>query len=487
MSFNHPDAFYSRNNTAKNISGKYSHLYVVKDRGEISDWKDEVAHWFAPINFYVYLWQPVRSRNYFFTRHSFFKKAFTLPYFDQLWNNICKGSFAYNTFLFRKPAFSKNYNNTFLADITCLAILFGDEFIDGVCTEIGKPQIQHLLKENGNKFYLNINKKESGYPKLEYSFDLYKLIPETIWEIKNEKYGITYHEFYELLKDLLDLMNDRLKKMKPFIAEEAAIKIKDCCDLCFDTFIHDVKDTPVQLYYKGMIPPTVWHEKKNRSIQLKLLELRCILFDKIVNGFEKKFNGWLDIISTMQVYDDLQDCRTDESFQDNLLLAFASGGFPEEMEWFHENKKKFFDDEQWRIMVSMHMPCSTYLCTKFTKNRMTQNMSWVQKKICNYLWKNNWFNPGTNFEKRTKTKNIERLTEILNNTFPVFKLTSSETEWKSYALEIAFHDKQLRRYILSKSGWQEQYFLYFNFVQMSSLEKTRIVNKMIASINADQS
>ena len=107
-----------------------------------------------------------------------------------------------------------------------------------------------------------------------------------------------------------------------------------------------------------------------------------------------------------------------------------------------------------------------------------QNMSWVQKKICNYLWKNNWFNPAANFEARTKTKNIEKFTEILNSTFPVFKLTASETEWKSYALEIAFHDKQLRKYILSKSGWMERYFLYFNFIQMSSFEKTGLVNKV---------
>jgi hypothetical protein len=134
--------------------------------------------------------------------------------------------------------------------------------------------------------------------------------------------------FYELLKDLLGLMNERLGKMKLSVAEKVALKIKECCDLCFDTFIHDVKDTPVQLYHKGMIPPTAWHEKKNRSIQLKLLELRCVLFDKKADCFEKNFNGWVDIISTMQVYDDMQDCRSDEHFQDNLLLAFASGRFP---------------------------------------------------------------------------------------------------------------------------------------------------------------
>jgi hypothetical protein len=43
----------------------------------------------------------------------------------------------------------------------------------------------------------------------------------------------------------------RLRKNETSVAEKAALKIKECCDLCFDTFIHDVKDLPVQLYYKG--------------------------------------------------------------------------------------------------------------------------------------------------------------------------------------------------------------------------------------------
>src|SRR6185503_18890104 len=128
-------------------------------------------------------------KTYFLTRHPFFKTAFGLPHFNTLWDNICKGSFAYNTFLYRKPAFSKNYNNSFLADLTCLALLFGDEFIDGICNETGKATVQQLLKENGKTFYLNI-KNDTNCPQLEYSFDLCKLLPEDVWKLKNEKYKI---------------------------------------------------------------------------------------------------------------------------------------------------------------------------------------------------------------------------------------------------------------------------------------------------------
>ena len=222
MSVNHPRTTGDRH---PDVSAKHSHLYIVKDRGELSDWKHEIMSWLAPVNFYINFWQPVRLRNYFFTRHRFFKTALDLPHFNTLWGNICKGSFAYNTFLFRKSPLSKNYNNTFLADLTSLALLFGDEFVDGICTETGKAKVQELLKENGNSFYLHINKNRSGYPELEYSFDLYKLIPAPLWKKINEKYGITYGEFYELLKDLLHLINHRLKNMNCDRAEKAAAKI----------------------------------------------------------------------------------------------------------------------------------------------------------------------------------------------------------------------------------------------------------------------
>jgi len=177
----------------------------------------------------------------------------------------------------------------------------------------------------------------------------------------------------------------------------------------------------------------------------------------------------------MQVYDDMQDCRGDEQFQDNLLLAFASGNFPGEMEWFHQNKKIPYTDEQWRMELSLNMPCSAYLCTKFTKDRMIRNMNWVQKKICNYLWKNNWFKPTQAADENKK------LAEVLEKTFPVFTLTKSETEWKSYALEICFHDKQLRKHVLSNAKFPERYFLFFNFLHMSSFEKTALVQRIIPS------
>jgi hypothetical protein len=459
---------------------KFSPTYAVKNSGETSSLLKELAGWFHPINFYVYLWQPLRLRNYFYAQHPFFKAALRLPHFKACWHNITKGSFAYNTFLFRKPAFSANYNNTFLADLTCLALLFGDEFIDGICSETGKPALLKLLKENDSRFYLMVRTNKDGCPELGYDFNLYQLLPAYVWEIRNKKYGITYAEFYRLLKQLLELMNSRLKRMKRPIAEAAALKIKEACDLCFDTFVHDVKDIPVQLSLDNASSPVYWHDKKNRSIQVKLLELRCLLLYKKADRYSPDYLGWLDIISTMQVYDDMQDCRGDENFQDNLLLAIACSYFPEEIEWFHRHKTKPIDEEQWRFQLSLHMPGSVYLCTRMCKEKIMSSMNWTQKKICNYLWINNWFRaekkPGKKKYSAAELHNL--FAGIMEKTKPVLQLTGDEEEWKSYAVEICFHHRQLRRFISSVAGRKENYFLYFNFLQMSSSEKARLADKI---------
>lgn len=459
---------------------KFSPAYTSKYSGEPSNLLKELAGWFNPINFYVYLWQPLRLRNYFYTRQSFFKTALRLPHFTSCWHNITKGSFAYNTFLFKKPAFRVNYNNTFLADLTCLALLFGDEFIDGICSETGKPSLLELLKENDSRFYLMISKNKDGCPELNYDFDLYQWLPADVWKIKNKKYGIPYAEFYSLLKQLLELMNSRLKKMERPIADAAALKIKEACDLCFDTFVHDVKDIPVQLNLDNAASPVYWHDKKNRSIQVKLLELRCLLLNKNADRYCPGYTGWLDIISTMQVYDDMQDCRSDENFQDNLLLAIACSYFPEETEWFHRHKSKPIDDEQWRFRLSLHMPCSVYLCTRMCKEKIMSNMNWTQKKICNYLWKNNWFRAEKKQgEIKYPAAELHKLfDDILEKTKTVFQLTGNEEEWKSYAVEICFHHRQLRKFISSIAGWKENFFLSFNFLQMSSREKARLADKI---------
>jgi hypothetical protein len=443
----------------------------------------EIRNWFNPINMLVYLWPVARLHNRLFMRHSFFRKANRLPHFAALWETIRKGSFAYNTFLFKKPSVGKNLSRSRLADLTCLALLFGDEFIDGICQHLGKQNVRQVLKTGQHQFYLQIARQKNDLPALQYAFDLYELLPEEIWAQHNEKYRITYAQFYELLKELLELMNRQLEKLKSAVAWTTAAKIKEACDTCFDTFLHDVHDVPVQLGYCSGRPIINWHEKKNRCIQKKLLELRATLLQQNLANADSAVAGWLDIITTMQVYDDMQDSRQDALYQDNLLLAFASARFPQELEWFHQHRQKFYDDAYWRLLVSQHMPGSVYCCMRFTKDCMMKNMNWVQKKICNYIWKQNWFRPGKSWEKIKKENLNERFSHLMQKTRTVRNLTGSETEWKAFTLESAFHDRRLRQFILSEAGWRNRYFLYFNFLQYSSAQKAKLADKILAGIN----
>lgn len=455
-------------------------LHAVKNSGEFSSIRREVKNWFNLINLYVYLWPLARFRSYRIRQTPFFKKAAALPYFSELWETISKGSFAYNTFLFRKAATGRHAKKTMLVDLTCLALLFGDEFIDGISNELGKDYVKELLSHGEKRFYLQVNKNENGKPELEYNFDLFTILPTHTWTAKNEKYGIDYRHFYQLLNDLLALMNKKLEELPDAMAWPAANKIKEACDLCFDTYIHDIRETPVQQKEEDCDQYILFHEKKNRCIQKRLLELRGLLLHKDLNRYQKKFNGWLDIISTMQIYDDIQDCRTDENFQDNLLLKYASQYFPGEYAWFCSHKNKMFDDGSWRMMVSTNMPCSVYMCIKLAKDKMLDEMCWTQQKICNYLWKNNWFQPTRkNFPQHTQKEPRQMLIEILENTKPVFAVTGSEAEWKAFALETATHQFRLKKFIYLRLKLRQAYFLYFNFLHLNSYEKARMLDRVL--------
>ena len=108
-------------------------------------------------------------------------------------------------------------------------------------------------------------------------------------------------------------------------------------------------------------------------------------------------------------------------------------------------------------------------------------MEWTQKKICNYLWKNNWFASHDNQHSENLLDSFYHnnyFRNLLKDTLPVLQYTGSEAEWKSYTLEIAFHDRQMKKNLMSYSGWKEKYFLYFNFLQMSSYEKAKLADKI---------
>ncbi|HVE60408.1 MAG TPA: hypothetical protein VNA26_01220, partial [Chitinophagaceae bacterium] len=135
-------------------------------------WASELRH-FISGKFLNILWWPVfKFHQRWFTYSKLFFSCKNLPQFTDLWKTIQKGSFAYNTLFLKKVPFRRS--DTDLADITTLTLFFGDEFIDGIAAEAGKPFILQLVQNDPRKFYLH-TKIKSRQVSLQYQFDLYRL------------------------------------------------------------------------------------------------------------------------------------------------------------------------------------------------------------------------------------------------------------------------------------------------------------------------
>lgn len=105
----------------------------------------------------------------------FFKQCQDLPHFAPLWKTIRGGGFAGNTLLLGITPLHHSASKTVNADLTCLAILFGGEFINGISQSTGKAFIGWLMKDKLSHFYLQ-QKTKNGKIFLYYQFDVRKII-----------------------------------------------------------------------------------------------------------------------------------------------------------------------------------------------------------------------------------------------------------------------------------------------------------------------
>ena len=169
-------------------------------------WANELKYIFSYKGFNFLLWPVFKIRQRHFTRSTIFKLCKPLPVFLNLWKTIQKGSFAYNTLFLGIIPLHRSSSRTDLADITTLAFFFGDEFIDGIRLSAGKDFILNLLNNNAEQFYLREKIKDKTV-RVEYSFELLKLLPEHVLEETNPKYHISYRRFYRLLKYFLQTIN----------------------------------------------------------------------------------------------------------------------------------------------------------------------------------------------------------------------------------------------------------------------------------------
>jgi hypothetical protein len=411
------------------------------------------------------------AKQRFATQSLFFKTCKTMPHFPALWKTIQGGSFAYNTLLLGITPLHKSASKTIIADLTCLAILFGDEFIDGISQTAGKAFVTAIIKDNKEYFYLQY-RIENGKAVLYYRFDVRQVIPSAVLEKSNEKYAVSYNNFYDLLLLLLQEINNHLAKLTKEESIEIAGKITTVCNACFDTYVHDIEATPVQLGSGNITELLHFHKQKNQPIQYQLLELRCMLAKRLHVMEQPSVNGWLNIIAVMQYYDDMLDAAADDDYQDNVFLNIAMHKAAGEYDWFKANKNLLAEDKNMARTLSVHMPCSVFECMKLI-GRMVQQMDWQQQKICNYLLRKNWF---------VKER-------VLVNTAVINIASSYQTiaenmagrvganELKAYMADWCFHSATLRQQLFANSSLTERYEMRLNMLLMTIEKKCRIFDK----------
>jgi hypothetical protein len=443
------------------------HLQAYPGLGKFS-WSSELRHLTSKRFLSIFWWPAFRYHQRWFTHSDLFLECKKLPEFMDLWKTIQKGAFAYNTLFFRMTPFRRS--TTDLADITTLALFFGDEFIDGIATTAGKPFIQKLVKNDPELFYMQI-KIKAGKVILHYRFDLPALLPAEVLQQVNPKYQVTYLRFYELLRYFLHLINEYLKKLPRAKAEKAANKIADACNTCIESFLHDVNSCPVPGSIREVPVVLHFHELKTAYMQKKLLELRCILADKEDAMSSTQASGWLDIMRVVQIYDDIHDPVIDDGLQDNIVLSIACHYFPEEWAWFCANKHLADQEKDKSLLFALYMPGTTEHCLQLAANKITM-MNWEQQKIMHYLiFKNNYAlytQPGdlngesgdfiSGFYLKVKDKMPHLSSQAI----------------KSYVINVCIHLKKERNQLLGKINYSTAYQLRYNLLSVPADKKAAI-------------
>jgi len=434
-------------------------------------WTTEFRHLLSRKFLKVSWWPLFKFQQRWFTHSSFMRSCKRMPEFDKLWSTIQKGAFAYNNLFLELSPLRRHATD--LADITTLALFFGDEFIDALAETAGKPFIRQLMGSNNQRFYLH-KKTEGSKVSLHYRFRLDQLFPAEVLKRVNPKYRISYQDFYKLLQHFLYLMNKYLGRLSYEKADKAADKIADSCNTCFESFLHDVHQCSDDGRLNSEASVLHFHESKTAYMQEKLLELRCVLADKAQAMFSIQTPGWLDIMRVVQIYDDIQDMIIDDGFQDNLVLSIAYHHFPGEWDWFCRNREALKLQNGKYLLLSLYMPCSLQRCMQLASDKI-KTMNWEQQKIMHYLLLKN--------EYTIYRENLFPKDDVLFNFYWYVRnkmehLTPEAI--KSFIIDICMHVKETRRELLKSADLSSAYQLRYNLFTLSHHEKALIFDKVIA-------
>ena len=410
---------------------------------------------------------------------------------QQVRNNIEKGSFAYDTILFKQSPLGLLKNQSHLANLVCLAILFGDEFIDGIAAVHGKSNIRQLLNDSAVNYYLRCKKGNQGY-ELYYEFDICHVLPEAVLEVTNNKYGITYRAFYSHLQFLLQEMNVYLNRLESEQAEEAARLICKACNKCFDTYKSDINEFEAGYSLADLVR---YQKTKDDDIIQVLLTLRAVLLNKKQLQYQKQFSSWSSMVRSMQLYDDMQDVAGDCNFQMNTVCFFARNFFSTEWHWLQQHKDwlQNFKGLELHSIISLNMPASCIITMQYARNIAHGKLSWVQRKIQNYLWRKNWLgfdNQLLNEKGFCLSTIMKRSDSSIPLKFHFIKkqvmaadhhLITEDMQWV-HIFDIALMDEQLKLWLFKKLSFKQKYLLTSCFIEFPVKQKAAWVKEVLKGV-----
>ncbi|HWB25710.1 MAG TPA: hypothetical protein VG738_09535 [Chitinophagaceae bacterium] len=407
----------------------------------------------------------------------------------QVRNNIEKGSFAYDTLLFKQPALQVLQNKSHLANLVCLAILFGDEFIDGIAQHYGKQNIKTIL--TNSQFDYNLHYACDGKAcRLYYGFDICDILPGWVLNSINSKYGITYKAFYGHLLFLLDEINIHLNRLNSAKQEEAAELICRVCNRCFDTYKADIHSFDSNYSLQSLLD---YQKTKDDDIIQVLLTLRAVLLDKKKLQYQVHFSSWSSMVRSMQLYDDMQDAATDCDFQMNSLCYFAKNYFYDEWQWLQQNKLTLqkLSGLTLHTTIGLNMPGSCILCYQYACNIAHTKLNWVQRKIQNYLWRKNWLGVNNPLLKpssfcisavmnRSEKSAALKLHFIQKKIMQVDEDIIPEEMKLAYIIDMVLFDDELRECLFKTVTLKEKYFLIGCYLEFPVHKKAQLAKRLLA-------
>jgi hypothetical protein len=339
-------------------------------------------------------------------------------------------------------------------------------------------------------YYLQYKKTAEGF-RLYYEFDICEVLPQSVLKTINNKYGISYKDFYSHLQFLLQEMNVFLNKLGDKKSLAAATLICKACNKCFDTYREDINGFDENYSLSDLLQ---YQQTKDDDIIQVLLALRAVLLNKGQQKFRKQFSSWSSMVRSMQLYDDMQDVAQDCDFQMNVLCFFSRNYFKDEWHWLQKNKPalQLLKGMNLHSSIAFNMPASCIMAMQYARNIAYRELSWVQCKIQNYLWRKNWLglnNPLLN-------ENAFCVSELMNNqaATPLLQINfikervmrmqhtfiSDDMKWAHIA-DIILMNVSLRTYLFKQISKRESYILKNCYIECPVQLKALLIKKIVSS------